>query len=907
MTLIKKLGLLIFFFLSISIIGSFFFTQDTKASTNKYIKKVYAKVVYNDGRTCVPGKISVWFRDYTSRESKTYTIPKGATGCNAFIGRADFIDGRLVWEGNNEHELTVHLDRPTNALKDIKHNGTVQKYKNLSAREVRIETNEIRPSVVLITFVQKQSPPAPPPSGGTGGGSVCSHNRPSISQTSASSTSNSVTWGLKVNNRDKATKTCKKKPHKYKLSVTNKPSSAWKFTLSNTNTTSVAPGKAYSFKLKVVPPSSAPNGTYRFNVKAKETTNGKKSISRTLEYKITGRNSSGGGGSSSSGSTGGSTGGTNTTSPTCVKKAPTFAVIDPPNLTRWGQPGVTKEYTVKITNNDTGPCKDQTFVLSKVRLPGSNWSGSFVDRKKIIPKGGSKQTKFKVTSNPNASEGKKTIILGLKKEGQLDSQRIKKYIYFVIKAQSPKGYHDISTCTDTGGWTCDPDNYSEALNVHFYADGPAGTGKYIGQTKASNEREVAVGNVCGGNRNHGFKFTTPESLKDGKPHTIYSYAINIGAKKSNPKLTNSPKTITCGSANPEDELIKQRDNERQTDMKTISGALQDYKKDNNIYPAFGKVESPVYGWWKAFGVKLNAKGKEYLNPIPRGPGLSGGEDCDQADYGKPYDGYLLAVSRNNFTIYTNLENKNNPSATGRKPSPSYCPGGSSCTSNNITTTVTRGSCQGTYNYWINGSSNVLGEHTESEEIEPITVGRMEISLGIDGIGSTPRVPTGGNEEPLDTIRTFEFIVFDALTNEEHDRFEQALTYNPSTKKFEASIDNILTEGLYNIFASNPRYLTAKYPTLVKVVEGGDTDLTSNDFYVIAGNVNNKDLSENKIDLLDYNVLLSCSEFSIDRTICDEDPVYIQYSDLNDDGSVDQADLTLWLKEYSNQSGAQLPN
>jgi hypothetical protein len=113
-------------------------------------------------------------------------------------------------------------------------------------------------------------------------------------------------------------------------------------------------------------------------------------------------------------------------------------------------------------------------------------------------------------------------------------------------AATPKGNHDASTCTASSGWTCDADDYNQALSVHFYADGAAGSGgTMIGSTTANNQREQAVADQCGGNPNHGFTFPTPDSLKDGTDHSIYAYAINYPSGGTNPKLSGSPKTINC--------------------------------------------------------------------------------------------------------------------------------------------------------------------------------------------------------------------------------------------------------------------------------------------------------------------------------------------------------------------------
>ncbi|HOI97353.1 MAG TPA: hypothetical protein PLA19_02505 [Candidatus Pacearchaeota archaeon] len=113
--------------------------------------------------------------------------------------------------------------------------------------------------------------------------------------------------------------------------------------------------------------------------------------------------------------------------------------------------------------------------------------------------------------------------------------------------KSPIGFFDAADCSSLAGWACDPDDYAAALQVHFYADGPAGTGSFVGETTANLAREAAVGNLCGGRNNHGYAFSTPASLKDGRKHTIYVYAINTPAG-NNPQLTDSPKTIVCSSS-----------------------------------------------------------------------------------------------------------------------------------------------------------------------------------------------------------------------------------------------------------------------------------------------------------------------------------------------------------------------
>ncbi|KKK62479.1 hypothetical protein LCGC14_3003920, partial [marine sediment metagenome] len=111
---------------------------------------------------------------------------------------------------------------------------------------------------------------------------------------------------------------------------------------------------------------------------------------------------------------------------------------------------------------------------------------------------------------------------------------------------NPKGTHDTSDCTSSAGWTCDADDYNQALNVELYADGLKGSGGVlIASVLADITREQAVANQCGGNPSHGFLFnSTPDNLKDGLDHSIYAYGINIGLGNDT-LLSNSPRTINC--------------------------------------------------------------------------------------------------------------------------------------------------------------------------------------------------------------------------------------------------------------------------------------------------------------------------------------------------------------------------
>jgi hypothetical protein len=132
-----------------------------------------------------------------------------------------------------------------------------------------------------------------------------------------------------------------------------------------------------------------------------------------------------------------------------------------------------------------------------------------------------------------------------------------------VGGHDPKGWLDSVDANGVAyGWACDPDSYAAALEVRFYLDGAPGTGSFLGNPTASLTRESAVGDACGGSRNHGFAFTLPQSVHDGQAHQLYAYAVNIG-DGNNAQLSDSPKSFTLGTTSPDadgDGIADDRDN-----------------------------------------------------------------------------------------------------------------------------------------------------------------------------------------------------------------------------------------------------------------------------------------------------------------------------------------------------------
>ena len=96
------------------------------------------------------------------------------------------------------------------------------------------------------------------------------------------------------------------------------------------------------------------------------------------------------------------------------------------------------------------------------------------------------------------------------------------------------------------GWATDADVPNTPLDVHFYLDGVAGIGTYIGKTTSSFVRPDLAAPYNTGN--NGYNFAIPEQYCDGQAHTLSAYAIDAPSSVSNTLLGGSPKSFNLTPA-----------------------------------------------------------------------------------------------------------------------------------------------------------------------------------------------------------------------------------------------------------------------------------------------------------------------------------------------------------------------
>lgn len=113
------------------------------------------------------------------------------------------------------------------------------------------------------------------------------------------------------------------------------------------------------------------------------------------------------------------------------------------------------------------------------------------------------------------------------------------FVGAVPYATPPIGYLErIEPDGQAIGWTLDPNCPEQSIDLHFYLDGPAGRGEFVGGIRGDRPRSD-VNESTGYPGDHGFAFQIPGEHLDGSQHELYAYALDP-AGGHNPLLSGSP-------------------------------------------------------------------------------------------------------------------------------------------------------------------------------------------------------------------------------------------------------------------------------------------------------------------------------------------------------------------------------
>lgn len=177
--------------------------------------------------------------------------------------------------------------------------------------------------------------------------------------------------------------------------------------------------------------------------------------------------------------------------------------------------------------------------------------------------------------------------------------------------------------------------------------------------------------------------------------------------------------------------------------------------------------------------------------------------------------------------------------------------------------------------------------------------KLSLNMFLHGIGKggdNANPSGGGNPNPNRPQRIVNVEVFNAQNQLVVTKGAQ-VSYNPTTGNFLGQVDlgsNMLS-GIYIVKVKTNQFLRTLVPGIQTITTGTVNQLPS--VTLVSGDMNN----DNKIDALDYSMLVDCYSDNAPAANC-TDPVKKLSADITDDSAVNLFDYNLFLRELTNRRG-----
>jgi hypothetical protein len=227
--------------------------------------------------------------------------------------------------------------------------------------------------------------------------------------------------------------------------------------------------------------------------------------------------------------------------------------------------------------------------------------------------------------------------------------------------------------------------------------------------------------------------------------------------------------------------------------------------------------------------------------------------------------------------------------------------------------------------------------TAGQNCGPATT--LSFVIGLDGIGTTGdqlnpgwtqlagQPLSGSTLSPVHTTRPVTVYLTDSSQHTQ--QFQGAadnIVYDPVTTdqnygKFATltpiDLGTHIQAGTYTVYVTVDSHLTKSLGT-VTIALGQDNPVSGgkNAGNLVAGDIVGvgSNTADNKLTIEDYNVLISCTSYSVDHSLCNSNTTFPGLSDLDDNGDgtaargplVNQFDYNLWLREYSSTPNGDTP-
>ncbi len=201
-----------------------------------------------------------------------------------------------------------------------------------------------------------------------------------------------------------------------------------------------------------------------------------------------------------------------------------------------------------------------------------------------------------------------------------------------------------------------------------------------------------------------------------------------------------------------------------------------------------------------------------------------------------------------------------------------------------------------YTQLIGGNGNISTTPTPTGGIGNGT--QIAVTVLLHGIGSggdNANASGKGTQSPKHTTRQTA-VTFLNSTNQPVGTITGAITFNTANGNFTGTLDaSAIPAGTYLVDIKTPGFLSKSITGTITINTGQINTIPS--VTETTGDVN----KDNQLDILDYNILLSCFGSKQSTASCSNPPTNDSpNTDINDDGAVNGVDYNLFLREMSTQ-------